>query len=74
VNVLARVIRQCADDSHLMTLARLGPLSSLPVIGTRLNFRDQGVETPLKVVGLTLRAESDRPESRPPSVDVFLSY
>jgi hypothetical protein len=32
------------------------------------------VETPLKVVGLTLRTESDRPESRPPSVDVFVSY
>jgi hypothetical protein len=34
VDVLARMIRQFADDSHVMTLARLAPLSSLPVIGS----------------------------------------
>jgi len=74
VNVLAPVTRQCADDSHLMTLERLVPLSSPPVIGTRLNLRDEGVEKAAQGGRPDATDKSDPPESWPPSVDVFLSY
>ena len=39
-------------------------------MGTRLDLRSQGVEAPLEVVSVTLRAESDGAEH----VDIFLDY
>jgi hypothetical protein len=36
----------------------------------RLDLRSEGVETPLEVIGVTLRPEADGP----PEADIFLAY
>ena len=45
-------------------------LPSQPTMGARLDLCSQGVETPLEVIGGTLRPEADGP----PEADHFLAY
>ena len=43
----------------------------MPTMGTRLDLRVQGVEAPLEVVAVTIRAQADGPGIRQPDADVF---
>src|SRR5262245_31762289 len=67
---MARLIRQFEAAHELVTLEKVITLPAQPTMGTRLDLRSQGVEAPLEVVSVTLRAESDGA----PHVDIFLDY
>jgi hypothetical protein len=43
----------------------------MPTMGTQLGLRVQGVEAPLEVVAVTIRAQADGPGIRQPDADVF---
>src|SRR5262245_20391366 len=70
VSVVAHVIRQFQASHELVTLEKLITLPALPTMGARLDLRSRGVEAPLEVVSITLRAESDGT----PHLDIFLAY
>src|SRR6266849_6447437 len=74
VSVLVRCLRQFHEGAQVLTLERVLVLPDVPTMGTRLDLRGDGVEEALTVVGVTLRAISDGPGIRPPSVDVVLHW
>jgi hypothetical protein len=53
-----------------LTLEKVLTLPALPTMGARLDLRSEVVETPLEVVGVTLRPEADGP----PDADIFFAY
>ena len=48
-------------------------LPALPTMGTQLDLRTQGVEAPLAVIGVTVRAHPDGPGFRDADVDLYLT-
>jgi hypothetical protein len=58
VSIVARVVRQFEAPRGLVTLEKVLTLPSAPTLGTRLDLRAHGVETPLTVIGLTFRPEN----------------
>jgi hypothetical protein len=71
MSLVARVIRQFHEGREAVTLARLVALPHMPTMGTRLDLRAQGVEAPLEVVAVTLRAHGDGPGLLQADADVF---
>jgi len=74
MSLVARVVRSFAQDAELVTLERAVPLPALPTMGSRPDLRAFGVETPLSVVGITLRAVAGGPGVREPDADVHLAH
>lgn len=70
MSILARVVRQFHEDAGVVALEKVLVLSDAPTMGSRLDLRVEGVEEPLAVVGVTLRAIPGGPGIRPPSGDV----
>jgi len=73
MSVLVHVFRQFNEGTEAVTLEKTLVMPDVPTMGARLDLRE-GVETALTVVGVTLRAISDGPGIRPPSVDVVLHW
>jgi hypothetical protein len=71
MSLVARVIRQFHEGPEAITLERLVALSHMPTMGTRLDLRVQGVEAPLEVVAVTLRAHADGPGFLQADADIF---
>jgi hypothetical protein len=74
VSVVVRVVRQFHEGADAVTLEKALVLPDTPTIGTRLDLRSEGVESPLTVVGVTLLAIADGPGLRAPSVEVVLFW
>jgi len=74
VSILSRCIRQFHEGAEAIALEKVLLLPDLPTMGARLDLRAEGVEDPIKVVGVTLRPVPDGPGLRPPSVEVLLFW
>jgi hypothetical protein len=74
VSVVARVIRQFEAPHELVTLEKVLTLPSVPTIGTRLDLRAHGVETPLTVIGLTFRPENIGRSVALPDAEIVLDF
>jgi hypothetical protein len=73
VSLVARVVRQFHDGPEAVSLERVVALPHMPTMGTRLDLRAEGVEAPLEVVAVTIRANANGPGVRQPDADVFTS-
>jgi len=74
MTVVARALRQFNEGAEAVILEKALVLPDVPTMGTRLDLREEGIETALTVVGVTLRPVQDGPGIRPPSVDVLLHH
>jgi hypothetical protein len=71
VSLVARVVRQFHDGAEAVSLERTVALPYMPTMGTRLDLRAQGVEAPLEVAAVTVRAHADGPGFLQADADIF---
>ena len=71
MSLVARVVRSFHDGAQAVSLEHVVALPHMPTMGTWLDLNAQGVEAPLEVVAVTIRAHVAGPGIRQPDADVF---
>ena len=66
------MVRQFHEGAEAVSLERTVALPFQPTMGAKLGIlTDQGVTPELEVIGLTMRAAPDGPDTNPPAPRLF---